>query len=260
MKIWKKVAVLFSLLFCFAATGCASGQAGLQPTNPIPAVQVPDAWLDDESGEIDYATLTNYVTQVTMKGIVKIKGSGGLGSGFIYAYEDNEYYVLTNNHVVYNTQQWDGDFTVIDCYGTQTAGEYVYGDSNYDLAILKFDGGRNELNVIELAESNPVVGQKVIALGSPYGQANALTYGKVVDYRYGYIQNNAASTIRFDCIEHDAWMAVGSSGGLLADLSCKAVGVNFAVIPYAATGKFKSGISVPVQKVREFLSTQGYDF
>ena len=53
MKIWKKVAVLFSLLFCFAATGCASGQAGLQPTNPIPAVQVPDAWLDDENGEIE---------------------------------------------------------------------------------------------------------------------------------------------------------------------------------------------------------------
>ncbi|MBQ8427959.1 MAG: serine protease [Clostridia bacterium] len=261
MKLLKKLTLLASVFLCFSATGCTGGQVGLKEMgDPFPAVQTSEEWWEEESGEVDYAALTNHLTQVTMKGMVTIKGVGGLGSGFIYTCDEDEYYVLTNNHVVYNTQLWGGEFTVVDCYGTQTIGEYLCGNADYDLAILKFDRGRNELNPIEFAQSNPVVGQEVVSLGSPYGQVNAITYGKVLGYKYGYIQNNAASAVRFDCIEHDAWMAIGSSGGLLTDVFCKAVGVNFAIVPYAATGAFKSGMTVPVEKVKEFLALQGYTF
>ena len=256
MKTLKKVALILSVLLCFLLGGCAGAQGSLQRTGQ----EQPLTLQTGENGEIDYEALTNYVTRVSMKGLVQVRGTGGLGSGVIYASHEGEYYVLTNNHVVYDTNLLGGGFTITDCYGKKYDGEFLYSQAAYDLAILKFTRGRDELNTLSFAQENPTVGQKVLCLGYPYGQANAITYGQVTKYRSGFIPGNPASSILFACIEHDAWMATGSSGGILMNSSCELVGVNFAIVPSAITGEFKRGMTIPVEKVTEFLTVSGYKF
>ena len=141
-----------------------------------------------------------------------------------------------------------------DCFENEYVGTLVCCDAEHDLAVIKFaKDSEVDLVPFAFANSNPVVGQEVVAVGSPYGQKNAITYGKVIRYSAGCSIDNSSS-IDFECVQYDAWMGTGSSGGLMMDLSFKVIGVNFAVNINGATGEHMYSWAVPVLKVKEYLT------
>jgi|GEM_PF-2499340 len=218
--------------------------------------------------QLDYAAFTNELTVNYMDGIVSVhtifKDTDGLtysslGSGVLYKYvaSTNTYYLLTNNHVVhkYRVAKLAGrrnELTVRDCFDTEYAATLVCTDAEYDLAVVKFTKDEHDLTPFEFATSNPTIGQEIVAIGAPYGQKNAITYGKVV--QYGGCNIDEMSSIDFQCVQHDAWMATGSSGGLMMDLDFKIIGVNFAINVHPTTGEHTYSWAVPLLKVKEYLT------
>ena len=192
--------------------------------------------------------VTNKLTTELMPGLItvmckKTVGSApqAYGSGVIFKTEGNQYYALTNYHVLNS-----GVFYVLDCYGTQFDAYLVAKDATYDLAVIKFRKDVN-LEVLDLAEKNPAIGENCISLGYPNLQKNAITYGTVGDYIKSY-----STYVSFETIFHDAVVTQGNSGGPLLNADFKIIGINFAKLNDG--NDFTYGFAIPIEKVLEFLS------
>ena len=175
------------------------------------------------------------------------------GSGIVYSKQDGEngatnYYLLTNNHVISSGTI----YSVKDCFGSDYTATLIKNDPNYDLAILKFTAVE-DYKILNFTQTDVEVGDKVISVGSPNGQLNAVTFGKVKAYSYVTIDGGEDdSTVKFKVIEHSAPIYSGSSGGVLLNYNYEICGVNYAT--YAEDGVFVSGYAVSTSKVLEFIN------
>lgn len=229
--------------------------------------------------ELDYAQIVNIVSTESIKANVSVTAvyqnkyyniytDVGMsnGSGVIFKYSNNEYYLLTNNHVVYNKELSAKSnttrFYVTDYLGTQIQATLVENSAlaEYDLAILKFSSTES-YTILQLGNENPELGELVIALGQPEGQSNTITLGRVKDY--GRVTITDADTtecnVSFDSLKHDAYINNGSSGGALLDASFRIIGVNFA----GATdqdGKSLGSFAIPVEKIYEYFDKIGFQY
>ena len=151
---------------------------------------------------------------------------GGSGSGSII---DNDGYILTNYHVVENAYE-----VLINLHnGKQYKGEVIGTDSENDLAVIKFDPGDLDLTVIPMGSSdNLKVGQKVLAIGNPFGYDRTLTTG-IVSGLGRPVRNNKDIVIR-DMIQTDASINPGNSGGPLINSRGEMIGINTMI--YSPTG------------------------
>ncbi|RIE16457.1 PDZ domain-containing protein [Candidatus Cryosericum septentrionale] len=140
----------------------------------------------------------------------------GLGSGFIIT---SDGYVLTNNHVVENATK----ITVMLKDGREFSGQVVGTDATSDVAVVKISG--TNLPTVELGDSSTLtVGQKVIAIGNPYGLSQTVTTG-VISALERNVQASATETL-VGVVQTDAAINPGNSGGPLVDLSGRVVGMN----------------------------------
>jgi serine protease Do len=161
----------------------------------------------------------------------------GLGSGFIIT---SDGYVLTNNHVVENATK----ITVVLKDGREFRGQVVGTDSTSDVAVVKISG--TNLPTVELGDSSALtVGQKVIAIGNPYGLSQTVTTG-VISALERNVQASQTETL-VGVVQTDAAINPGNSGGPLVDLSGRVVGMN-TMIYQNAQGL---GFSVSVNTVRK---------
>jgi serine protease Do len=161
----------------------------------------------------------------------------GLGSGFIIT---SDGYVLTNNHVVENATK----ITVVLKDGREFRGQVVGTDATSDVAVVKISG--TNLPTVELGDSSTLtVGQKVIAIGNPYGLSQTVTTG-VISALERNVQASQTETL-VGVVQTDAAINPGNSGGPLVDLSGRVVGMN-TMIYQDAQGL---GFSVSVNTVRK---------
>jgi len=161
----------------------------------------------------------------------------GLGSGFIIT---SDGYVLTNNHVVTNATK----ITVMLKDGREFRGQVVGTDSTSDVAVVKISG--TNLPTVQLGDSSTLtVGQKVIAIGNPYGLSQTVTTG-VISALERNIQASPTETL-VGAVQTDAAINPGNSGGPLVDLSGRVVGIN-TMIYQNAQGL---GFSVSVNTARK---------
>ena len=164
-------------------------------------------------------------------------GSGGggesLGSAVVYT---GDGFLLTNAHVVGRAN----DGTALFSDGTSAAFTVVGADSLSDLAVVR--AGSPVPPPVELGEADQlVVGQLVVAVGSPLGLAGSVTAGVVSALgRSLPARSGSAARLIEDVIQTDAALNPGNSGGALADAQCRVVGINTAV---AGVGL---GLAVPV--------------
>lgn len=171
--------------------------------------------------------------------------SGGSGSGSII---DARGYVLTNNHVVANAAK----VFVTLVGGTQLPGEVIGADSENDLAVVKFSPPHGvELVTVPLGRSADLrVGQKVFAIGNPFGLDRTLTSGIVSGLgRPLQTQNNLV--IR-GMIQTDAAINPGNSGGPLLDSAGNMIGIN-TMIYSPSGGSIGIGFAVPVDTARRVV-------
>jgi S1-C subfamily serine protease len=167
----------------------------------------------------------------------------GSGSGFVW---DDRGHVVTNYHVVE-----DADSAKV----TLGEGEYeatiVGAARDQDLAVLKIVAPREKLVPIRVGTSGDLlVGQKVFAIGNPFGLDFTLTTG-IVSALGRAIQGVSGATI-FDVIQTDAAINPGNSGGPLLDSGGRLIGVNTAI--YSPSGASAGiGFAVPVDTVSRIV-------
>ena len=162
---------------------------------------------------------------------------GGSGSGSII---DKRGYILTNVHVISGASK-----IYVSLYdGTQYEATVVGEDIDSDLAVIKFDPPDGvTLKTISFGDSTTLlVGQKVIAIGNPFGMERTMTTG-IVSGLGRPIQNSNDRIIR-NMIQTDAAINPGNSGGPLLDTSGKMVGINTMIMSSSGSSS-GVGFAVP---------------
>ena len=184
---------------------------------------------------------------------VRSTAESGSGSGFVI--EDSGY-VLTNNHVVTNGSGEPGtSITVTYADGTSGKAEIVGRDTSYDLAVLKVE--REDLAVASLGNSdNAVVGDGVVAVGSPLGLQGTVTTG-IVSAKDRPVTTGTANQVEsfLSAIQTDAAINPGNSGGPLVDKSGAVIGVNSAIASLGQSGGSQAGsiglgFAIPINQAR----------
>lgn len=187
------------------------------------------------------------------------------GSGVIFSKnDDGRYYVLTNNHVVAKISNYAyQEIRLYDCFGNlyeQKDSGILRIDSSEadDLAIISFYGNEKaELKALALATKVPVIGDTVVAVGSPAGQFNTVTVGRITDKRKVELTvGNNASKVNYPVLCHSANIHHGSSGGMLLNEDLLIVGINYAGASDEKTGEYVESYAIPVDKVRAFVAPE----
>lgn len=162
---------------------------------------------------------------------------GGSGSGSII---DKRGYILTNVHVISGATK----IYVSLFDGTQYEAEVVGQDLDSDLAVIKFNPPEGmTLKTITFGDSTSLrVGQKVIAIGNPFGMERTLTTG-IVSALGRPIQNSNNRIIR-DMIQTDASINPGNSGGPLLDTNGRMIGINTMIMSNSGSSS-GVGFAVP---------------
>jgi serine protease Do len=156
----------------------------------------------------------------------------GLGSGVIVS---SDGYIVTNNHVVDGAKQ----VTVVLSDGRELRARVVGRDPQTDIAVVKVDA--NNLPAITFTSSGKVeVGDRVLAIGNPFGIGETVTTGIV-----SATGRRAGLGLQYeDFIQTDAAINPGNSGGALVDVDGRLVGINTAIL--SRSGGFQGvGLAVP---------------
>ncbi|MCW2620610.1 MAG: htrA1, partial [Frankiales bacterium] len=191
-------------------------------------------------------------------------GSGGSGSGVVLRADG---YVLTNNHVVEDGATGATiTVTVNGQEGAPLPAEIVGLDPETDLAVIKVKGPA--LRPATLGTSSDlVVGDPVIAIGSPLGLNGTVTTGIISALNRTVnvpADNGRPATPLLNAIQTDAAINPGNSGGALVDLRGAVIGINSAIATLGGTGTESSGsigvgFSIPVDEAKsvaeEIIST-----
>ena len=208
----------------------------------------------DEQNNIDIYK-TNRLATVNITSIVyqrdfffQVFPQKGIGSGFIIN-EDGE--IITNNHVISGSR----NITVTLSDKKQYPATVLGIDRRSDFAILKINAGR-KLPFVHLGNSdNLVVGQKVLAIGNPFGLEGTLTTGIVSSLGRSLDEDNG-NTLE-GLIQTDAAINPGNSGGPLLDSSGNVIGINTAIYgSQTASGEAGSigiGFAMPINRAKEKL-------
>jgi putative serine protease PepD len=159
--------------------------------------------------------------------IVNTGRNPALGSGFVIAHNGSESMMLTNNHVVAGAQK----VTVVMPDGKHFTAQVQGTDSLEDIAVLRIPD--NSLPLAQFGDSTKVqVGQPVVAIGNPEGQAGSVTEGIIsaVHRTLQSVGGGAGTPTESlpDVLQTDAPINPGNSGGPLADAQGLVIGVNTA--------------------------------
>ncbi len=171
---------------------------------------------------------------------------GGSGSGSII---DKRGYILTNVHVIQNAT-----IIYVSLFdGTQYEAKIVGQDLDSDLAVIKFDPPEGmELKTISFGDStNLKVGQKVIAIGNPFGMERTMTTG-IVSGLGRPIQHSNKRIIR-NMIQTDTAINPGNSGGPLLNAEGKMIGIN-TMIMSSSGNSAGVGFAVPSETAVRVVS------
>jgi len=167
----------------------------------------------------------------------------GTGSGFVVKPDG---LILTNNHVVTGSQQ----LTVTLAGDKKQYKARVLGtDPRNDLALVRIQADR-PLPFLKLGDSDSLqVGQKVLAIGNPFGFGGTLTTG-VVSSLGRTLQPQEGRRLE-DMIQTDAAINPGNSGGPLLDSHGAVIGINTAI--YGPQGNIGIGFALPINRAKAML-------
>ena len=166
----------------------------------------------------------------------------GMGSGFIL---DKQGLILTNNHVIDNAQRVE--VTLSDKHKYKATVMTV--DKNHDLALLKIDAPN--LVPATLSDSrNLAVGQRVYAIGNPFGLSGTMTRGIISAIRS--IRGPQGNPIE-DAIQTDASVNPGNSGGPLLNSRGEVIGITTMIASNGADQSSGIGFAIPINTAKAVL-------
>lgn len=239
------VAALVSALVLGAGLGAAAFAMLDDGSTIVRQVTVEDSQPVAENG-----LPSSQIYERASKSVVELAASGGSGagtaqgSGFIY---DESGHIVTNQHVVAGATS----IAVSFWNGVELDATLVGTDPSTDLAVLRVDAPKSLLQPLRLGDSSSVlVGDPVLAFGSPFGLEGTVTAGIVSAlHRKMTAPNNYPIT---NTIQTDAAINHGNSGGPLLDRRGRVIGVN-AQIESESGGSDGVGFAIPSNTVRSIV-------
>ena len=145
----------------------------------------------------------------------------GGGSGWVW---DTQGHIVTNHHVIENVQMIE----VTLSNGLTREAQVVGSDPANDIALLKIDAPQSMLTPVEFSDSSTLkVGQKIFAIGNPFGLEQTMTVG-IISSLDRTMRSNSGRLMK-SIIQVDAALNHGNSGGPLLDSSGHLVGMNTAI-------------------------------
>ena len=201
--------------------------------------------VSDEQNSIEvYRTLSPGVAFITTTSYQQdmfgdVEEGRGSGSGSVI---DNRGHILTNYHVIEGAQRLN-----VSLGGAKTyPAEVIGGDPDTDLAVIKITPPQEGLTVIQFSDSDKlVVGQKVLAIGNPFGLDRTLTTGVISGLQRPIRGRGYGNRMIEGAIQTDASINPGNSGGPLLDKYGKMIGINAQI--YSRTGgSVGVGFAIPV--------------
>jgi S1-C subfamily serine protease len=168
----------------------------------------------------------------------------GQGSGFIL---DKAGHILTNFHVVEGANRGvEVQLSNKHRYSAKVVGT----DKTHDLALLKIDA--TNLEAVTLADSSQLsVGQKVFAIGNPFGLAGTMTRGIISSIRQ--VRGAEGAPIE-DAIQTDAAINPGNSGGPLLNSRGEVIGINTMIASNGAEQSSGIGFAIPINTAKAVLA------
>ncbi|MDH4331600.1 MAG: trypsin-like peptidase domain-containing protein [Desulfobulbaceae bacterium] len=248
--------ISFTVLLCFILLGWGAFFFYRRPVSPpevapTPVVARGDLAADEQSTISLFRSASPAVVYITSIEVRRNIFSlniheipKGTGSGFIW---DKQGRVVTNYHVIESASRVE--VTLADRSTWQATLVGVAPDK--DLAVLQISAPAEKLTPLPVGEShNLLVGQKVFAIGNPFGLDQSLTSG-IVSALGREIQSATGRTIQ-GVIQTDAAINPGNSGGPLLDSAGRLIGVNTAI--YSPSGGSAGiGFAVPVDVVARVI-------
>lgn len=194
-------------------------------------------------------------------------------SGVVFDSEGNTYYALTAYHVVKDFKMTEyiilpyGAPTIEECrensvshiskgmYYEQFARATIeFADEEYDLAVISFESDE-QINVLELSDTNPKYYEKIMVIGNPEGERFVKSYGRIKSEDY-HVFDSGDGLPSTKVYKHNAYENHGSSGSAVLNEEMKIVGINIGGAT-DSLGRFKYGVMVPCELIREFLEKEG---
>ncbi len=181
---------------------------------------------------------------VVQVNVLRGGSDGGMGSGFVYSEEG---YIITNQHVVKDAKK----VTVTFLDGEAYIGDVIGTDPDLDIAVVKVSPSNTYLQPITIGDSSKLkVGEKIAAIGNPFGLSGSMTSGIVSQIGRLLPQESGYSIP--DVIQTDAAINPGNSGGPLINMKGEVVGINTAI--QSITGEFSGiGFAVPSNTVKKIV-------
>src|SRR5437899_7855658 len=226
----------------------------------VPSAVPPGGLSEEERNNIDiYQRYSAGVVNITTTTIGydfflrPVPTESGTGSGAVI---DDQGHIVTNFHVVRDAETLE--VTLPD--KSKHEARVVGADPNNDIAVIQINVPRGRLTSVPLGTSKGLqVGQKVLAIGNPYGLERTLTTG-VISPLGRSIQAENGRVIE-DIIQTDAAINPGNSGGPLLNSQGEIIGINTAIFSPQNGGNIGIGFAIPVDTVKRItkdLITLGY--
>jgi S1-C subfamily serine protease len=218
----------------------------------VPATQAagPEQLDSEERNNVDvYRRVVPAVVNITSRAMTFDFFYGavpqeGQGSGFVI---DKEGHILTNYHVVAGGQQLE--VTLHDNKRKYREVAVVGTDRAHDLALLQIRG--QDLPSVTLGDSGHLlVGQKVYAIGNPFGLAGTMSRGIISSLRP--VQTPTGANID-DAIQTDAAINPGNSGGPLLNVRGEVIGINTMIATGGANQSSGIGFAIPINAAKAFI-------
>src|SRR5258707_15773975 len=165
----------------------------------------------------------------------------GAGSGFVI---DEKGHILTNFHVVQEAQSIE----VVLGDQSRYPAQFIGADQRNDVALVKIEPKGKRLVALSLGDSSALqVGQKVLAIGNPFGFQSTLTTGVVS--AIGRTVQTSQTTFIDEAIQTDAAINRGNSGGPLINSHGEVIGINSAI--YTPSGTTAGiGFAIPINSAK----------
>ncbi|MDX2042874.1 MAG: trypsin-like peptidase domain-containing protein [Acidobacteriota bacterium] len=224
--------------------GAKTDKAAIETMTNIEGLTDPSVATDEKNNQEVYSSVSPGVVHITSTVTVQdwfnaYKTEGGSGSGSIL---DKEGRILTNYHVIQDAEKLDVRLSNNKTYEAKVLG----ADPDNDLAVIQISAPTNELTVVPLGTAkNLFVGQKVLAIGNPFGLDRTLTTG-IISGLSRPIRSEMTQRLIEGAIQTDAAINPGNSGGPLLNSRGQLIGIN-TLIYSPSGGSVGIGFAVPVE-------------
>lgn len=217
---------------------------------PVAGISDPETVSDEQNSIEVYKAIAPgvaYITTVarfeTFFG-AEVEQESGNGSGSVI---DDKGHILTNFHVVEGASRLTVSFGDDKVFTATLVG----GDPDTDLAVIKIDPPKEGLRIIPFGDSDSlVVGQKVLAIGNPFGLDRTLTTGVISGLQRPIRARNNRPIDA--AIQTDASINPGNSGGPLLDKYGRMIGINSQILSRSG-GSVGVGFAIPVNTAKRIV-------